>query len=121
MIKLLFFINRRADKSVEEFHRYWRGKHAQLVMKHAPTFGVVRYHQSHALPDPRNAPNALFPLRFDGVAELWFESQQALEAWFNNDTPARKAAGKEIRDDERTFVDRARSPYMIAENVPMID
>ncbi|MBI3992647.1 MAG: EthD family reductase, partial [Candidatus Lambdaproteobacteria bacterium] len=99
---------------------YWGTDHAALIRKHAKLMGIVRYHQSHALNDPRNAPNETFPVRYDGVAELWFESKEALERWFNNDTPELKAAGKAIRDDERRFADRHHSPFMIADVRPVI-
>lgn len=121
MIKLLFFITRRSDLSEEEFHDYWRNNHAQLIKRHAPTFGMVKYYQSHAVDDPRNRPNDAFPERYDGVAEIWFKSQEHMELWFDNSTPETKAAGKEIREDERKFVNRHRSPYIIAENIPIIE
>lgn len=121
MIKLLFFVTRKPGSTAEEFHEYWGNRHAVLVSGHAKTFGIVKYHQSHATTDSRNEPNDVFPQRYDGVAEIWFESQQDLESWFKNDTPETIAAGKEIRNDERKFVDRSNSPYMIAEDRPIID
>ena len=117
---MLFFVKRKSGLSLEEFQRYWGTEHAALISKHAKLMGIVRYHQSHALDDPRNAPNETFPVRYDGVAELWFESKAALERWFNNDTPELKAAGKAIRDDERRFSDRHHSPFMIADMRPVI-
>ncbi len=121
MVKLLYFVKRRPGMSVEEFHKYWGTNHAAMIRKHAKLMGIVKYHQSHALPDPRNAATDVFPERFDGVAEVWFESKRALDGWFKNETPAAKAAGKEIRDDERKFADRAHSPFLIAEDVTVIE
>ena len=71
--------------------------------------------------DERNAPSQHFPEPYDGVAELWFDSREKLELWFRNTTPEAQAAGKEIRDDERKFIDRGRSPALIGEEVKVID
>lgn len=120
MVKLLFFVHKRPDRSDAEFHEYWRTNHARLIARHAPTFGIVKYHQSHAIEDPRNDPSEAFPDRFDGVAELWFKDRAHLELWFDNSTPQTRAAGKEIREDERKFVDRSNSPFIIAEDLPVI-
>ena len=122
MIKLLFCITRRPELTAEAFHRYWRGTHAALIRRHAPTFGIVKYDQCHAIVDePRNRPSKAFPHRYDGVAEVWFKDQQHLDLWFDNSTPEAKAAGREIRADERKFADRARSPFIIAESIPIIE
>ena len=71
--------------------------------------------------EPRNRPSKAFPHRYDGVAEVWFKDQQHLDLWFDNSTPEAKAAGREIRADERKFADRARSPFIIAESIPIIE
>jgi len=121
MIKLMFCITRLPGLTAEEFHNHWRGTHAELVKRHAATFGIVKYDQSHAIVDePRNQPSAAFPHRYDGVAEVWFKDREHLDLWFDNSTPAAKAAGREIRADERKFADRARSPFIIAESIPVI-
>ena len=120
MIKLTYFIHRLPALSPAEFHDYWRNNHAELIKKHAPTFDIHRYIQLHATDDPRNEPNPAFPRRYDGVAELWFGFRQGLDEWFRNTTPEAIVAGKEIRDDERKFADRANSPYLIGEEVSII-
>ena len=120
MIKLTYFIHRLPALSPEEFHDHWRHHHAELIKKHAPTFDIRRYIQLHATGDPRNEPTPAFPRRYDGVAELWFGFGQGLEEWFRNTTPEAIIAGKEIRDDERTFIDRANSPFLIGEEASII-
>ncbi|MCZ6533554.1 MAG: EthD domain-containing protein, partial [SAR324 cluster bacterium] len=60
------------------------------------------------------------PEPYDGVAELWFAAEAQLEQWFANSTPQAIAAGKEIRADERRFIDRARSPFLLGEELPVI-
>ena len=120
MIKVSYFIRRAAGISAEHFHDYWRTRHAALIKRHAHRFGIARYVQLHATDHPRNAPTAEFPQPYDGVAELWFSSPEGLEQWFQNTSPEAKAAGKEIRDDERTFIDRAHSPFIVGAEEPMI-
>lgn len=115
MVKVCFFVRRSPHLSREQFIAHWRGRHGALIAKHAATFGLVRYLQVHPLATPRNEPSEVFPEPFDGVAELWFKGQEELESWFSNNTPETRAAGREIREDERTFIDRARSPFLIGE------
>ena len=55
------------------------------------------------------------------MAELWFASRRQLELWFRNTTPETAEAGREIRADERKFIDRANSPYLIGEEVIVVD
>ena len=120
MIKVSYFVHRLPSLSPEAFYAYWRDNHGPLIRKHARLFGISRYVQVHATEDARNAPSDAFPDRYDGVAELWFESPQHLELWFQNTTPETQAAGREIRADERKFIDRARSPCLVGREFPMI-
>jgi len=81
MIKLIFCLRRRQDISEEEFHRYWRHEHGPLVIRHAATLGIRRYVQLHTVSGPVNAMLAATrggPEAYDGVAELWFDSADAL-------------------------------------------
>jgi hypothetical protein len=50
----------------------------------------------------RGAPEA-----YDGVAELWFESEEAMAA---NTSDAAVKAGAELLADEKKFIDLAKSP-----------
>lgn len=51
----------------------------------------------------RNAPQP-----YDGVAELWFASLADLEASMRDRQAS--AAGRELLEDERRFIDLTRSP-----------
>ncbi len=120
MIKVSYFIHRLPSLSPREFHDYWRTRHAALIKSHAAAFDIRRYVQLHAGDDPRNAPNAAFPRRYDGVADLWFGSREGLDQWFSNTSPEAIAAGKAIRGDERKFIDRANSPFVVGEEEVVI-
>jgi uncharacterized protein (TIGR02118 family) len=116
MIKLMFCVHRRPDIDEDEFHRYWLEEHGPLVVSHAEALGISKYVQAHgtapaagaALAATRGAPEA-----FDGVAELWFESTDALVAAAG--TPEGRAAGEELLADEQRFIDHARSPIFLSE------
>ena len=116
MIKLVFCVRRRAEMSREEFQRYWRERHAPLVREAAAALGIRRYVQAHTLTSPVNdglRRGRGAPEEFDGVAELWFESLDALTA--AGATPEGRAASRRLLEDERRFIDLARSPVWVAE------
>jgi hypothetical protein len=48
---------------------------------------------------------------FDGIAELWFESEEELGA--NAEDPASRQARKELVVDEKKFIDLPKSPLWI--------
>ena len=52
------------------------------------------------------------PEGYDGVAELWWDSVEDLAAPLAD--PAVRAAGEELLEDERRFIDLARSPLWLA-------
>lgn len=122
MIKLAFALHRLPELSREEFQTYWFETHAPLVAQHAKALGIKRYVQLHtsetaineALRASRSAPEP-----FDGIAELWFESESALTAAMQ--TPEGVAAGSALLEDERRFIDLENSPLWIAEEKVIVD
>ena len=104
-----------------EFQHYWRDTHAPLVRRHAGALGIRRYLQLHTLDDPlqdalrasRGGPEA-----YDGVAELWWESREELAAATQD--PAGERAALALVEDERRFIDLARSPLFVAEERAII-
>ena len=84
MIKLTFCLRRLPHLSREEFQRYWRDA------------------LNGAMQGSRGGPEA-----YDGVAELWFESEEAMAA---NTSKAAANAGAELLEDEKKFIDLANSP-----------
>jgi uncharacterized protein (TIGR02118 family) len=121
MTKLVFCLRRLPHLSRAEFQRYWIERHAPLVRSHAVTLRIRRYVQTHTLDHPLNA--ALAASRggleeYDGVAELWWDSPEALAA--ATATPEGRAAGDALLEDERRFIDLARSPLFVVEERPVI-
>lgn len=71
MIKCFALLPKKPGISDEQFHSHWRGVHAQLALR-IPS--LRRYVQSHRLP----GLTASFPeSRFDGAAEVWYDSLEA--------------------------------------------
>jgi uncharacterized protein (TIGR02118 family) len=115
MIKLVFVLHRRPELSREEFQRYWRERHAPLVAERAQAIGARRYVQVHTLETPLD--DALREHRkgepYDGVAELWWDSVEALAATFGDE--AGRTAAAELLADEAEFIDLERSAVWLAE------
>ena len=114
MIKFVMCIHRRADLTREQFQEYWLEKHGPFFQKNAATVGSKRYVQSHTLETPLN--DILRAARgtqveFDGVAEVWFESEEALIAAMSS--PEGQALVAALHEDELNFVDHARSSAFI--------
>ena len=122
MIKLVFCLRRLPQLSREDFQRYWFERHAPLVRSHAAALKIRRYVQTHtgeqplndALQASRGGPDA-----YDGVAELWWDSADALAA--ATATPEGQTAGAALLEDERRFIDLARSPLFVAVERPIIE
>jgi uncharacterized protein (TIGR02118 family) len=99
-----------------DFQRYWRETHAPLVADHAGALGIRRYVQLHTADLPGlhkslQARNDGAPECYDGVAEIWFDSLDAL----GSDNPAKRQAAAELLADERKFIDLPNSPMWLAE------
>ncbi len=123
VVKLVFCLRRRAELSREEFQRYWRETHAPLVREHGAALGIRRYVQVHTLPGETSAAlaasRAVEDAEYDGVAELWWDSLEAIAAAVA--TPEGQRAGAELLDDERRFIDLAHSPIFLAEEHVVLD
>jgi uncharacterized protein (TIGR02118 family) len=119
MVKLVFCLHRLPHLTREQFQQRWRDVHAPLVAAHAATLGIRRYVQCHALADEAAAGLAGArgsPGGYDGVAELWFDSLEQARAARG---PLAREAGRILLEDERQFIDLARSPIFFAEEHPI--
>ena len=115
MFKITFCLRRRPDLTPEQFDAYWRDTHAPLVRRHAAVLGIRRYVQSTRFDSDLAAAAAKVrgaPEPFDGVAELWFDSPEAVQAGFS--TGAGRAAGRALLEDEARFIDLDNSPIWFA-------
>jgi uncharacterized protein (TIGR02118 family) len=111
MIKLTFCLVRLPHLTREAFQAYWFEIHAPLVASVADVLQIRRYVQLHSLPPEASAglrASRDGPDGYDGVAELWFDSLEAMAA--NSERPAAREAGRRLLEDERRFIDLPRSP-----------
>lgn len=121
MLKLIFCLRRLPHLSRAEFQRYWREVHGPLVRQHAAALRIRRYVQAHTLDDQFN--EALRASRgadeaFDGVAELWWDGRAEFEA--ATASAEGRAASLALFEDERRFIDHARSPLFVSEEHAVI-
>ena len=105
MIKAIYFFNRRMDLSVEDFQKYWRTTHADLVRK-IP--GIQRCVQCHTLLSGYGRP---VPPVLDGVEEISFDSTADLASAV--ETPA----GEVAMADLANFADTSQVKHIITEEV----
>lgn len=86
MIKVLAFVRKRADLSLEEFERYWIEEHAPLAKKlgqHPYRVNIVR-----------NVLDEDSPVPFDGTAEMYWPSEQEFRAAL--ESPEGIIAGEDV-------------------------
>ena len=70
MVKRFVILRRKPGMSTDEFRRHWREVHGPLIARLPGLIKYVQYHvRSEALDDTEAA--------VDGLAELWFESEEA--------------------------------------------
>lgn len=115
MIKFVMCLRRKPDMSREQFQDYWLNKHAPLFKSFAEIFRAKKYVQDHTLNSPLN--DGLRESRgmeeaYDGVAVVWFESEEDLMAAMSS--PEGQRVSALLLEDEGNFVDHSRSSAFIA-------
>ncbi len=120
MIKLVMCLTRRADITREQFQDYWLNKHGPFFQKNAAAMRSKKYVQSHTLDTPLNdgmrTSRGMMP-EYDGVAEVWFESEDDLMAAMSS--PEFQELGAALLEDEGNFVDHARSSAFLVREIEL--
>jgi len=108
MVKLIVCAKRKPGMTHEEFDRYWHESHGPLV-RSVPEFirHVRKYVQCHIV---SNSAPLGSSFDYDGVAELWWESEAAFLAARGPDA---REAGRLLLEDEAKFIDLQRSPLWL--------
>jgi uncharacterized protein (TIGR02118 family) len=123
MIRIVFMLRRKPGFSLDEFHRYWHDDHGPLVAGFTKHLGIQRYTQSHRLEDPANEAAARqrggMEAPYDGVAELWWDSEETLGA--ATATAQGEAAGAALLEDEQRFIDLPNSPLWFTHEYPQVN
>jgi len=107
MIKTVGLLTRKSGATHEQFMKHWVEIHAPLAHK-VP--GLRRYVQNHIVGQRRRADIEETAVDVDGIAELWFDDQAALEA--ASRTPEMKA----LHADGALFIGRLKS-YTVEEKI----
>ncbi len=76
MIKRLSLLTRKAGLTHDEFVRHWLEVHGPLALN-VP--GIRRYVQSHIQGETVRADIPAPDMEIDGIAELWYDSVEAME------------------------------------------
>jgi uncharacterized protein (TIGR02118 family) len=122
MIKLVFCVTKRADMPQAEFHDYWLNQHGPLVRSRAADLNIKRYVQSHVtLPDVGQGIASARGMKkqgFDGIAELWWEDPDSLQAALGTD--AGQAASALLAEDELNFIDMEKSTIFLSEEHQLV-
>jgi uncharacterized protein (TIGR02118 family) len=115
MIKFVMCLHRHPDMSRAQFHDYWKNQHAPLFQSFADTHHAIRYVQDHTMDSPVNdmlRESRGMVQEFDGIAEVWFESEQAFMDAMSS--PEGEKMGAALGADESKFIDHARSCAFLA-------
>ena len=107
MYKMIFGAKRKAGMSREDFGRYWTTTHAEKAMK-VP--GILRYVINLA-PDLTGSGREM---PYDGFAEVWFESLDAMRA------AEKSPATAVVLDDEKNLFDTSTRFTVIVEEHVMV-
>lgn len=99
--KILLFMKKRADISVEAFRDYYETRHAPLAGKYSG--GVSRYIRRYIDPQPHPETGA-FTDGPDVITELWFDDEKVYRATLAYITTSLMPG--EIVEDEAHLFDR---------------
>jgi len=109
MIKMVMCIRRHPSMTREQFQEYWLNQHGPFFQKHAADMRAKKYVQSHTLDTPLNegmrSSRNMLP-EFDGVAEVWFESEEELVEAMSS--PEGQTLGAALLEDEGNFIDHSK-------------
>lgn len=116
MIRITYCLHRLPEMAREDFQTYWRDVHAPLVKAASEALGIRRYIQQHTLVSEMAVAFAsaqTIPCGdgqdFDGIAEIWFESEAAIAQATATQEGRRQA--RVLAEDEARFIDFSRSRY----------
>ena len=116
MIKFVMCLTRHPDMTREQFQDYWLHKHGPFFQEHSADMRAKKYVLSCTLDTPINdelrKSRGMLP-EYDGVAEVWFESEEDMLAGMS--TPAGQKLGAALLEDESNFVDHSKSTAFLVQ------
>jgi uncharacterized protein (TIGR02118 family) len=109
MVKGIAMLKRKPGLTQEEFIKHYEEVHVPLVLKHLTS--IKRYVRNYVISTVVTPPG-LEELEFDCITEQWFDDMQGFQAMMDF---AASESGRVIRDDERSFLDRKKTTYVLVE------
>lgn len=109
MVKYIVMLKRKPGITKHQFLQHWKEVHGPLVVRVSP--GLKKYIQNH----PLDVPGVEHEV--DGIAELWFDTLEALQnwqAWRHTDSAA------PLREDEDGLLDLNKVSRFIAQEHTVI-
>jgi uncharacterized protein (TIGR02118 family) len=122
MIKMVVINFRKPSMTPEEFSRYWRTTHAELVKKHGKAMGFKKYVQSHLVPSPEMEAFAKargWAAAPDGLTEVWWESLEAMQTAMGS--PEGQAASAVLAADEPNLINPSQMSAFLATEYVVFD
>ena len=117
VVKLFYVLNQPTTMTIDETQWYWRVQHGPLVRSVGEDIQALRYIQVHRLEHEFNAAFAASRGTLDsyyGHAELWFDLSRAA-------APGVAAAAELLYEDEKQFIDFARSASWMTREHVLVD
>ena len=101
MFKLINFLVKRPDLSLEQMKEHYESSHVPIALR---TFPDILEHRRNYLPkDSAMAPPGVSLPEVDCIAELWFADRSGFERMMA--IVMDPVAGQEVRDDGDKFLD----------------
>ena len=107
MAKVIFLLHRKDGTTREQCLEYWAGERHASIVRRIP--GLTRWVQNH-VHGARDEPAAC-----DGVGELWFESDEAMEQALGS--PEFGAAV----EDAKKFLDMEKTALLVVEEKAILN
>src|SRR5262245_27807815 len=101
--KIMLFMKRRPDISVDAFREYYESNHAPLAERYIS--GVSRYIRRYVNPLPHPETGPVDELPFDVMTELWIDDESVFRATVRHLTTT--IMPDEIVEDEKNLFDRS--------------
>lgn len=107
MAKVIFILQRKQGTTPEQCLDHWAGDRHTSIVRRVP--GLTRWVQNHV----QAAPDE--PTACDGVGELWFESDEAMQQALVS--PEFGAAV----EDAKNFLDMEKTALLVVEEKTILD
>lgn len=105
MIKIVRFVKKRKDLTMEEFRNYWLTKHSELEKMVVEKTTVRRITASFATGELKGGKE----LPFDGLAEIYFDSVEDMNVFYASEIHKTGV----MRKDEVNFVEMTADPVRV--------